>query len=191
MRPLLWILAASIAILLLEQTGYPHYLSPATAILVAITLEGLRYSRQYRPEGRPVGATMVRWLPACLLLIIVARVAGMPLLPIVQHANFTSWCCSLPGHYQREHLEASLAAGNERHVLIVRYHETQYSTNEWVYNHPDIDDGAVVWARDMGAQNQELRTYYPSRHLWLVEPDEKPVRVTDCRTHAAACGLLP
>ena len=38
---------------------------------------------------------------------------------------------------------------------------------------------SVVWARDMGAaKNQELIDYYKDRRVWLVEPDEKPVRVT-------------
>ena len=38
---------------------------------------------------------------------------------------------------------------------------------------------SVVWARDMGvAKNQELIDYYKDRKVWLVEPDERPVRVT-------------
>ena len=44
----------------------------------------------------------------------------------------------------------------------------------------------MVWARDMGAaKNQELIDYYKERRMWLVEPDEKPVRVTP---YAKAAG---
>jgi hypothetical protein len=37
---------------------------------------------------------------------------------------------------------------------------------EWVYNAADIDFAKIVWARDMGAaQNQELLNYFHDRHV--------------------------
>ena len=42
----------------------------------------------------------------------------------------------------------------------------------------DIDSAKVVWARDMGAGgNQELIEYFKARRVWLVEPDETPLRL--------------
>lgn len=191
MRPLWWILAAAIGILLLEQTGYPHYLAPATGILLILTMQGLRHLRQYRPQDKPVGATMVRLLPYAIGLIVVARLAGMPLLTLVQHANFTSWCCSLPGYARRTEIEHQLQRHGGRHVLLVRSRIDHYDTREWVYNHPNIDASPVIWARDMGTENAELRRYFPDRQFWLVDVDASPAQLSSCSDAKADCQLLP
>lgn len=191
LRPLLWMGGLIMAVLLIEQSDYPHYLAPAACIVLVIVMQGLRALSNYRPEGRPVGPTLVRLLPFALLAVIGLRLANAPLLALVQHGNFTSWCCSLPGHYQREALESKLRASGGQHVVIVRYHEKEFSTKEWVYNHPDFDRAAVIWARDMRTENAELQTHYPERHFWLAEPDITPLRVTDCRTQPELCGLRP
>jgi hypothetical protein len=44
---------------------------------------------------------------------------------------------------------------------------------DWVYNLADIDHTKVVWARDMGPeQNEELLRYYSDRRVWLLDADE-------------------
>jgi len=35
-----------------------------------------------------------------------------------------------------------------------------------------------VWARDMGAQNDELMSYFRTRKVWLVQPDYNPPKLT-------------
>jgi len=190
-RPLCWIAGLILALVMLEESGYPHYLAPACSAVLVLLVQGLRVFRLYRPGSSPMGRTFVRHLPGLLVALVVLRAAGLPTLPVVQHKNYTSWCCTLPGHYDRESLEARLRQAGSTHVILVRYHEQQFSTKEWVYNHPDIDRAAVIWARDMGAQNAELKARYPQRHFWLAEPDEMPLRVTDCQQTPQTCGLLP
>ena len=42
----------------------------------------------------------------------------------------------------------------------------------------DIDASQIVWARDLGAEEDEkLRQYYPDRTAWLLEPDFRPPRL--------------
>jgi len=67
-----------------------------------------------------------------------------------------------------------------RQLAIVRYgprHEILF--HEWVYNEADIDRAKVVLARDMGpSANKELVDYFKDRHIWLVEADEVPPRIS-------------
>jgi hypothetical protein len=74
-----------------------------------------------------------------------------------------------------------------KQLVIVRYKPDHKVNDEWVYNEPDIDAAKVVWARDMGAsQNEELIRYFKDRQAWLVEPDEKPPRLSPYPGRAGA-----
>ena len=43
--------------------------------------------------------------------------------------------------------------------------------HEWVSNDADIDNAKIVWARDMGTQNQELVRYFATRRIWQINGD--------------------
>jgi hypothetical protein len=63
-------------------------------------------------------------------------------------------------------------------LIIVRYGPAHGSHIEWVYNRADIDAAKVVWARDMGEeQNQELLRHFSNRQVWLLCPDESALRL--------------
>jgi hypothetical protein len=48
-----------------------------------------------------------------------------------------------------------------------------------VYNEADIDHAKVVWARDIGGeQNEELLRYYKDRCVWLLDADEAPPKLS-------------
>jgi len=49
---------------------------------------------------------------------------------------------------------------------------------EWISNAADVDRAKVVWALDLGPEeNRELAAYYPDRKVWLAEPDARPPRL--------------
>lgn len=49
---------------------------------------------------------------------------------------------------------------------------------QWIYNAADIDASPVVWARDMGGQeNQALLKYFHDRQVWLLDPNVEPPQI--------------
>ncbi len=59
-----------------------------------------------------------------------------------------------------------------KHLIIVRYGPEHNVNFDWVYNDADIDGSKVVWARDMGAeQNAKLLAYYRDRQVWRLTVD--------------------
>jgi len=63
-------------------------------------------------------------------------------------------------------------------LVFVHYTPQHIFQDEWVYNRADIDGSRIVWARDLGAEeNQKLLRAYPDRKALLLEPDARPVRV--------------
>ena len=62
--------------------------------------------------------------------------------------------------------------------MIVHYDPEHDFDREWVFNRADIDNSAVVWAHDMGAErNRALLDYFRDRRVWLVKPDETETRL--------------
>jgi hypothetical protein len=65
-----------------------------------------------------------------------------------------------------------------KQLVFVRYYPP-HEFREWVHNAADIDGAQIVWARDLGPEeNEKLRRYYPDRAAWLLEPDFRPARLT-------------
>jgi hypothetical protein len=82
------------------------------------------------------------------------------------------------GNLKRAAILHQLEAGPDEHLIIVRYGPEHGSHIEWVYNRADINAAKVVWARDMGEeQNHELLRYFSARHVWLLHADETPPRL--------------
>jgi len=72
-------------------------------------------------------------------------------------------------------------------LVFVRYWPQHIFQDEWVYNEADIDGARIVWARDLGAaENQKLQHYYPDRTALLLEPDARPPALTPYRTEPPA-----
>jgi hypothetical protein len=61
-------------------------------------------------------------------------------------------------------------------LVFVHYQYPQHPfQDEWVYNAADIDSARIVWARDLGEEeNAKLKQYYPRRKVIVLSPDERP-----------------
>jgi len=65
------------------------------------------------------------------------------------------------------------------HLVLVSYAAEHNPNIEWVYNRADIDASRIVWAHEMGAeQDVPFIEYFRGRRVWLLEPDRTPPRLT-------------
>jgi hypothetical protein len=63
--------------------------------------------------------------------------------------------------------------------LVFVHYWPKHTLTEWVYNSADIDRQRVVFARDLGAEEDaKLLAYYPDRAAWLLEPDARPPKLS-------------
>jgi hypothetical protein len=174
-RPLAIIGGALTLAMLPELWFMPHYFAPATAILLAAVVDGMRRLNGWCLKGRPVGGATMR----CLLLVCViglgARIA-MGIVPVPFILTYdNSWGTSAHIPLHRERIIAILRSSPGPHLVFVRYAPHHDPFYEYVFNAADIDRAEIVWARDMGvAKNSELVRYFRGRRVWLLEPDSSP-----------------
>jgi hypothetical protein len=171
--------------LAVEVFFLPHYAAPVTGLVLALVVQAFRHLRRWRWRGQPAGALLVCLFPIVSAVTLALRLAapglGWPL------AETTLWWAQLrpsPRGLERARLLADLQRLGGNHLVIVRYRTTHDPGRqlEWVYNAADIPGAKVIWARDMGEdENTRLVATYRHRHVWLVEPDRLPVRLEPYR----------
>ena len=146
----------------------PHYSAPATALLFLILMQCARHLGVFRWRKRPVGLALVRAIVVIYIGTVALRV-GMAVTHIHPEKEWQH------GDMQRASITQQLAAQPGQHVVLVSYSPDFDLDREWVYNLSDIDAQKIVWARDMGPeQNRELLNYYPGRKFWQVYASTAP-----------------
>ena len=148
-----------------------HYFAPAVGLLYLVLMQCMRYLRTWRWRGRLVGAALVSTVPMICCAMVILRISA-----ILVHAQIEP---SYPGgNLARANVVRILDHSPGQHLVLVRYGEDHIPDQEWVYNLADIDTARVVWARDMGNDNQELLNYFSDRKVWLVQPDTMPPKLS-------------
>ncbi len=168
--------------LAIDAWFYPHYAAPLTALLFVLTMQGMRHLRVWQRSTHR-GLFLSRAIPAICIATIAVRIAAQPVRVFLPPDQPPTWFSTSEGNTDRERVLAKLSAMDGLQLAIVRYGPEHTAVmNEWVYNNADIDRSKVVWAREMdAASNLELIRYFSNRHVWLVEPDEIPVKVSPYR----------
>jgi hypothetical protein len=161
------ILAAVMAAgIVVEVWTAAHYIAPATCLFFLLLTQCLRHLRVWRWKGRPLGAAWVRAVPMLCIAMIILRVGAV--------ASGTRIEPAWPrGNLERAAILKQLQAMPGPQLVIVSYAPDHGPNEEWVYNRADIDDAKVVWARDMGEQqDQPLLQYFKNRRVWRLCPDD-------------------
>ncbi len=167
------------AALALDLWFYAHYAAPATALFYALGLQAMRHMRFCRRRQGSPGAFLVRAIPVICLTMVALRLAAQPLSYYLPPDHPETWVHTRPGNVDRAGVADRLKSLDGRHLAVIRYAPGHNWFAEWVYNEANIDGAKVVWAHDMGEDgNRELLEYFKARHVWLVEPDLKPPRVS-------------
>ncbi len=165
-----WLLVP-IALFILGSNFYAyffsHYIAAVACVFLLVTVVGLQ----------KLPTTAAVWIFfACIAqfaLWYTAHAIGDPSM-----WQFETWDAINYGDPEgRIAVNRELAALPGKQLVFVRY-GPRHTFKEWVFNAADIDRARVVWARDLGwEENEKLRHYYPDRTAWLIEPDLRPVRL--------------
>ncbi len=190
-----WVLAA-IAIFVLASNFYPyfypHYVGATASLFVLMSVVGLLACR--RADHRFLWSARLRSSRFCgsplygvsrlLFLLCTAlflcwygiRLSGQEeLFPALA---YDEWDFVNHGDPEgRIAINDELARAPGKQLVFVHY-APQHKFHEWIHNAAEIDAARVVWALDLGEQeNRKLIDYYPDRHVWIVEPDAQPPRL--------------
>jgi hypothetical protein len=174
-RPLLWICAFFALALLPEAWFMPHYAAPATAALLATGVQVLRHVRLWLWKGRLLGIALVRMIPLVCMIMLTVRI-GVVLLHLPVNLVWPlTWANVEWQPLGRQRIASELESRPGLHLVLVRYKPKHNSFREFVYNAADIDHSRIVWARDMGPeQNRALFDYFKDRQVWALDADDKP-----------------
>jgi len=153
-----------------------HYVAACTCLFVLMSVEGLRQLSRVRREA----ALLILFLCAAQFLLWY----GLHLfddreisLAMRRYETWDAINHRIPD--QRVSVQEQLAHAPGKQLVFVRYWPGHIFQNEWVYNEADIDHARLVWARDLGTEeNEKLRRYYPDRTAWLLEPDARPPKLS-------------
>ncbi len=170
-------LAGTVALFTVAENFYPyfyaHYIAALTCVFLLITVTALeRVSR-----WSPLAARVVLYLCAAHFVFWYGLFCGSEPLLMTAGRYDTADFINYGDPEGRIRINQELAGTAGKKLVFVRY-GPQHMFHEWIQNAADIDSADVVWAADLGdAADQQLRAYYPSRSVWLVEPDAKPPRL--------------
>jgi hypothetical protein len=177
-RRFLWV-GLTLAAFALGSNFYPnfepHYIAAVTCLFVLAALVGLQKWERFSRDA----AHLIAFL--CVAAFIFWY--SMHLfdtqefsLSVRQYETWDGLNHRNPA--ARIAVNQQLAAMPGKLLVFVRYYPQHIFQEEWVYNRADIDSSRVVWARDLGAdENEKLRAYYKDRSVWLLEPDFRPPRL--------------
>lgn len=161
---------------------YSHYIAAETCLFLLVAVAALERLAAVCVRGRPTGrdaATVILFLCAAHFVFWY----GIHLFPSDKitpaMTEYETWdAVSHPDPDGRDTVLNQISRMPGDHLVFVRYWP-QHTFEEWVHNGADIDHARIVWARDLGAaENEKLQRYFPTRTVWLLEPDASPPRLT-------------
>jgi hypothetical protein len=180
--PFLWV-TATLVIFTLGINFFPayqlHYAAACTCLYILVAITGLQRLGALRIHGRPAGRGATR----ILLFLCAAHFVFWYGLHLFERSGvsqallpYETWDAINHQNPQRRiFVNRELEKIPGQLLVFVHYSYPQHPfQDEWVYNRADIDSARIVWARDLGREEDEkLLQYYPNRKPLLLEPDAR------------------
>jgi len=150
---------------------FVHYLAPLVPLVFLFVAEGLRRLRTLRGRGR-----MSVRLPARYIMILLLACASW----YFSYKCYWAWNHSVSDSVRfpnnRRMILRRLTATPGQHIVLVRYPQDYSVHDEWVYNGADVDGKPVIFAHDLGLEeNRTLLEYFAGRRVWSIDVEEKKV----------------
>jgi len=181
-----WV-AATLTLYALGTNFFPafqvHYVAACTCLFVLMSVTGLEWLNRLTIGGRPAGAEAAR----LIFFVCVAHFLFWYTLHVFDTGEislavrpYETWdSINHTNPERRIAVKAELQKAPGDLLVFVRYAPQHLFQEEWVWNAADIDNARIVWARDLGPEeNSKLIAYYPVRTALLFEPDARPMRLT-------------
>jgi hypothetical protein len=186
---------------LFVKVAFPHYSAPTACLILFLQVQGLRRlwswnsqsnrspqghnraerrrSARSQAKGQPKGLQIYPWRGLVFALPLVCLIS----LGVRVEARVKGWSedphgpdrDSLPMHdwsLRRAELEQWLELQPEPQLVFVTYSARHRVAYEWVFNHADLPNSHVIWARDLGAfENAKLIGQLQGRQVWSLKAD--------------------
>jgi len=155
---------------------FPHYIAAVTCLFVLVCVLGLQ-----RLSERAAGQIAARWIlflcGAHFLLWYGIHALGDRQVLEWTDLYETGDSINYGDPQGRIAINQRLAEAPGKQLVFVRYFSS-HRFDEWIHNAADIDSAQVVWALELAPdENAKLKSYYPDRTVWLLEPDAIPPRL--------------
>jgi hypothetical protein len=135
---------------------YPHYIAAIACLFVLVSVKGLEQLSRFK-----VGREAVTFILVLCLADFFYQAATTPASDSEGRIAINNQLAKAPG----------------KQLVFVRP-----GAHDWIHNAADIDAAPLVWALDLGPEEDaELRRYYPDRHAWLLEPGVPRPTLTEIR----------
>ncbi len=157
---------------------YPHYIAAATCVFVLIGMKSLEELSRF---SRLAAHLLLLLCFAHFLFWYGVHISGNRNLELALR-SYESWDEINEGDLEgRIAVNRRLALAPGKLLIFVHY-SPRHGAVDWIRNAADIDRARVVWALDLGPEeNEKLRLYYPDRSVWLLEADVRPPKLTPLR----------
>jgi hypothetical protein len=175
-----WWVAATLAIFALGTNLFPylllHYLAGVAGLFVLASVIGLQTLSKIHVRGQAVGIEVVQ----VLVVLCFAEFLGWYGMHLFERPElysimrYETWdAINHEGQPQKRlAVKEQLSEIPGKLLVFVRYSPQHIYQEEWVWNSADIDAARVVFARDLGLdEDQKLIQYYPKRKVLLLQPD--------------------
>lgn len=152
---------------------FPQYVAAVACLFVLFAIQGLENLNQIGGLKETAGSYAVLLCAMSFLFWFGLYAYGNnATLPV---SRYQSWNFINYGDPEgRIAIQSQLDRMPGKQLVFVRY-SPFHRFREWIHNAADIDAARVVWANDLGAdENQKLIRYYPDRKPWLLKPDTHP-----------------